>query len=72
MSFTWNLKTVEGREGVEDMLDETLADTKPRKWRVTEPPDEADGVVTAWMEFETEAGRGHGLVRLRDGKAGRC
>ena len=52
VAFTWNLKTVEGRDGVEAMLGETLAGAKPRNWRVTEPPDEADGVVTAWLEFE--------------------
>src|SRR3954449_6309598 len=69
VAFTWNLKTVEGRDGVEDMLGETLAGAKPHNWRVTEPPDEADGVVTAWLEFETETGRGNGLVRLKDGKA---
>src|SRR3954469_17843966 len=59
VAFTWNLKTVEGRDGVEDMLSEALAGARPRNWRVTEPPDEADGVVTAWLEFETEAGRGN-------------
>ena len=69
VAFTWNLKTVEGRDGVEDMLGETLAGTQPRNWRVTEPPDEADGVVTAWLEFETATGRGNGLLRLKDGKA---
>src|SRR3954452_6998597 len=69
VAFTWNIKTVEGRDGVEAMLAATLAGAKPRNWRVTEPPDEADGVVTAWLEFETEAGRGNGLVRLKDGKA---
>src|SRR3954451_15859446 len=69
VAFTWNIKTVEGRDGVEAMLGATLAGAKPRNWRVTEPPDEADGVVTAWLEFETEAGRGNGLVRLKDGKA---
>ena len=69
VAFTWNIKTVEGRDGVEAMLGETLAGAKPRNWRVTEPPDEADGVVTAWLEFETEVGRGNGLVRLKDGKA---
>jgi putative flavoprotein involved in K+ transport len=69
VAFTWNLKTVEGPDGVEAMLGETLAGAKPRNWRVTEPPDEADGVVTAWLEFETEVGRGNGLVRLKDGKA---
>src|SRR3954471_2151547 len=69
VAFTWNLKTVEGRDGVEDMLSTTLAGARPRAWRVIEPPDEADGVVTAWLEFETEVSRGNGLVRLKDGKA---
>ena len=69
VAFTWNLKTVEGRDGVEDMLTETLAGAKPRAWRVTEPPTEEEGVTTAWLEFETEVGRGNGLLRLKDGKA---
>ena len=69
VSFTWNIKTVEGREGVKDMLDATLAHTKPRGWRTTEPPTEADGIADAWIEFETETGRGRGHLRLRDGQA---
>jgi putative flavoprotein involved in K+ transport len=51
------------------MLDATLAHTKPRGWRTAEPPSAADGVAEAWLEFETEAGRGRGHVRLKDGKA---
>ena len=69
VSFTWNLKTVEGRAGVKDMLDHTLAHTKPRGWRTTEPPTAADGISEAWIEFETEVGRGRGHLRLRDGLA---
>ena len=68
VSFTWNITTVEGPAGVKDMLDHTLGHTKPRGWRTTEPPAEADGVTEAWIEFETEAGRGWGHLRLRDGK----
>ena len=30
VSFTWNLKTVEGKDGVADMLSHQLATTKPR------------------------------------------
>ena len=30
VAFTWNLKTVEGRDGVEEMLSATLAGTQPR------------------------------------------
>ncbi len=69
VAFTWNLKTVEGRDGVEDLLEETLARTQPGRWRAAEPPTEEEGVVTAWLEFETAAGRGNGLLRLKDGRA---
>ena len=69
VAFTWNIKTVEGRDGVEDLLKETLASTQPRDWRASEPPTEEEGVVTAWIEFETATGRGNGLLRLKDGKA---
>ena len=71
VAFTWNIKTIEGRSGVTDLLTETLDGTRPRGWRVAEgeAATEAGGVVEAWIEFETSAGRGRGLVRLRDGKA---
>ncbi len=67
VAFTWNLKTVERQDGVKDMLDATLAHTRPRGWRTAEPPSEADGVTEAWLEFETETGRGRGHLRLRYG-----
>src|SRR5215211_9135569 len=69
VALTWNLKTVEGPEGVRDMLEATLADAKPRAFATTEEPTEAEGVTEGWFEFETETGRGHGILRLRDGKA---
>ncbi len=31
-----------------------------------EEPAEADGIVTAWIRFETALGRGSGLLRLGD------
>ncbi len=69
VAFTWNIKTVEGPAGVKDMLDHRLSQTRPRGWRTTEPPAEAEGVTEAWLEFETEVGRGSGHLRLKDGKA---
>jgi putative flavoprotein involved in K+ transport len=69
VAFTWNLKTVEGPGEIEAMLDTQLEHIQPSGWHVTEPPDTADGVTTAWIAFETAAGRGNGLLRLRDGKA---
>jgi putative flavoprotein involved in K+ transport len=70
VAFTWNLKTVENPDGVADLLRETLERTAPSGFRTAEPPDEADGVTTAWIEFETAVGRGRGLLRLdAEGKA---
>ena len=70
VSFTWNLKTVEGKDGVADMLRHQLATTKPSGWKLAEGelPTEEGGVTTAWIEFETEVARGYGLLRLKDGK----
>jgi putative flavoprotein involved in K+ transport len=69
VSLTWNITTVEGREGVRDMLEHTLATAQPRDFRTTELPAEADGVTEAWLEFETKTGRGQGHLRLIDGLA---
>jgi putative flavoprotein involved in K+ transport len=69
VSFTWNILTVEGREGVVELLRATLDEIDPVGFRVTEEPAEGDGVITAWIAFETKAGRGSGLLRLVDGKA---
>jgi len=64
IAFTWNLKTVEDPSGVADLLEHTLEATDPSGFHLTEPADEADGVVTAWFGFETAVGRGVGLLRL--------
>lgn len=70
VSFTWNLKTVEGRDGIADMLTARLHDTDPSRFRTSETPtEEFDGehvVTSAFIEFETAAGRGKGHLRLRD------
>ena len=69
VAFTWNLKTVEGPAGVADLVEQTAARTGAHGFRTTEPAAEADGVTEAWIAFETEVGRGSGLLRLKDGKA---
>ncbi len=70
VSFTWNVKTVEGRDQVGDMLTHQLATAKPHGWHIAEGEVAAEdgGVVTAWIQFETEVGRGYGLIRLKEGK----
>jgi putative flavoprotein involved in K+ transport len=71
ISFTWNITTVENPDGVADLLGATLESTDPTSFALEEPPDEADGVTTAWFTFETAVGRGRGLLRLveEDGAA---
>jgi putative flavoprotein involved in K+ transport len=64
VSFTWNLVTVENRDGIAAMLRACLDGVDPSGFRTTEPPTEADGVVTAWIAFSTAVGRGSGLLRL--------
>jgi putative flavoprotein involved in K+ transport len=64
VAFTWNITTVEGRAGVSDLLEHTPDSARVGGFVTEEPPDEADGVVTAWIAFETGVGRGRGLLRL--------
>ncbi|WP_321365681.1 NAD(P)/FAD-dependent oxidoreductase [uncultured Celeribacter sp.] len=70
VAVSWNLKTVEGPEGVADMLRSQLDHTRPGKFEIQsgEMPAEEDGVITAWLTFETATGRGWGLMRMRDGR----
>jgi putative flavoprotein involved in K+ transport len=70
VAFTWNIKTVEGRDGIADMLTEQLAATDPAGFRTREAAtDDGGGVVSAWIEFETAVGRGIGHLRLKDDQA---
>jgi putative flavoprotein involved in K+ transport len=69
IAFTWNIKTVEGRDGIADMLTARLADTDPSGFRTREAPT-ADGETTsAFIEFETAVGRGVGHLRLKGEQA---
>ena len=69
LTFTWNIRTMEGKAQIREMLEAQLEATMPNGWRVAEgeAPAEEGGVVTAWIAFETAPARGYGLVRLRDG-----
>ena len=67
VAFTWNIKTVEGRDAIKDMLSATLKSTKPDSWKVDGEATEADGITDAWLTFETATGHGRGHVRLNDG-----
>jgi putative flavoprotein involved in K+ transport len=68
VSFTWNLKTMEGRAEIEAMLAATLAQVKPANWKIQGEAKEADGVIEGWFTFETAVSRGIGVLRLKGGK----
>ncbi|OZM76161.1 NAD(P)/FAD-dependent oxidoreductase [Pseudonocardia sp. MH-G8] len=66
VAFTWNLTTVENRDGVADLVRATAETTGAHGFHLTEEPTEADGVTEAWIAFETAVGRGRGHLRLTD------
>lgn len=69
VTFTWNLRTMEGKDAIRDMLNAQLAMVKPSNWVLAEGEDatEEDGFVTGWFNFETAVAHGFGLLRLKDG-----
>jgi putative flavoprotein involved in K+ transport len=69
VAFTWNIKTVEGRDGVADMLAARLSGTDPSSFRTRETPTEDGDVTSAFIEFETAIGRGVGHLRLKGDQA---
>ncbi|WP_328350803.1 NAD(P)/FAD-dependent oxidoreductase [Mycobacterium sp. NBC_00419] len=69
VSFTWNIKTVEGRDAIAGMLGARLADTDPSGFRTRETPTADGDVTSAFIEFETAVGRGTGHLRLKGDQA---
>ena len=72
VSFSWNIVTVEGREGVADLLGATLQRTRPRALAIEGQATEAGGIVEGWFTFETEIARGRAHLRLETARPGRC
>jgi putative flavoprotein involved in K+ transport len=70
IAFTWNITTLEGRPAIAGMVAATASSAAPYGIKISdgEQPAQADGVIEAWIDFETAAGRGHGHLRLRDGR----
>lgn len=70
VTFTWNIRTMEGKDQIRDMLAAQNAAIRPSRFE----PDEAAGasntagVIEGWFSFETELARGYGHVRLKNGR----
>ncbi|MBA4206646.1 NAD(P)/FAD-dependent oxidoreductase [Pannonibacter phragmitetus] len=69
VTFTWNLKTLEGHGEIRSMLTRQVAAIKPSGFvqDSKEAASEAGGVTEGWFEFETGVARGYGHIRLKDG-----
>ncbi len=69
VTFTWNIKTMEGKDAIRDMLKAQLGAVKPSGWALAEGEDasEEDDVVSGWITFETDVARGYGYIRLKQG-----
>jgi len=63
VSFTWNVKTCEGRAEIKAMLAATLAGAKPKSFAAK---------TDEWFTFETAVGRGVGHLRFREKSAKHC
>jgi putative flavoprotein involved in K+ transport len=66
VAFTWNIKTMEGRDEIGRMAKAQLSKVKPTNWSIEGEATEAGGITEAWIRFETAAVRGLGHVRLND------
>jgi putative flavoprotein involved in K+ transport len=69
ISFTWNIKTLEGKDTIRDMLKAQLSSVKPSGLAMPDGDDasEEDDVVSSWITFETNVARGYGHIRLKHG-----
>ena len=68
VSLTWNIVTLERRDGIKAMLEATAPRAKPSRWQFEGEATLDDGVVEGWFTFETVVSRGKGHIRLKDGK----
>ena len=68
VAFTWNIKTMEGKTQIADMLKATLAHVKPSNWKLVEDATGDEAMTEAWITFETSVARGKGQLRLKNGK----
>jgi putative flavoprotein involved in K+ transport len=68
IAFTWNIKTLEGRDAIRHMLEQAVPPVAPVRFSIEGTAQNIEGMVTAWLTFETKVGRGKGHLRLKDGK----
>jgi putative flavoprotein involved in K+ transport len=68
VSFTWNIKTAEGKHNIKAMLEATVPGAKPGAWRTEGECTSKNEVLESLFTFETAVSRGWGHIRLKEGK----
>ncbi len=69
VTFTWNIKTMDGKAQISAMLKATLKNVQPTNWKLEGDASGDDAFCEAWITFETAVARGRGQIRLKNGKA---
>ena len=67
VSFTWNIRTMEGRGAIAAMLKAQLPSIEPMAFAISGAVQRSGDVLEAWFDFETRLARGRGHLRLKDG-----
>jgi putative flavoprotein involved in K+ transport len=68
VSFTWNIKTCEGKNQIANMLKAQLDDVEPSNWKIEGEATGDEAMTEAWITFETSTARGRGQLRLKNSK----
>src|SRR5689334_14695808 len=53
VSFTWNIKTLEGRSEIAAILAATAGTVKPSNWQIEGDATTNNGVTEGWFTFQT-------------------
>ena len=70
LAFTWNIKTLEGKTQIGDMLKAQLQPISASDFRPDprEQPGMEGAMYSAWLEFDTGVAKGYGHIRILDNK----
>ncbi len=68
LTFTWNVKTLEGKRQIAAMLASCLPNTNPTSFSIDGDAGRNGDITEAWFTLETSVARGCGYLRLRKGK----
>jgi putative flavoprotein involved in K+ transport len=69
LSFTWNIKTLESKDEIRDMLAERLDDVSPTGWALADEEfaNQANNITEGFIRFDSAIASGYGYIRLKDG-----